>query len=82
MEELGSISTKMLKKKSKKWIHSNLALIKHHDQSKLARKSFIWLMTTEPYSSLKEVRAETQTGLMPGHGGLACSSWLACAAFL
>jgi hypothetical protein len=46
-----------------------VAAVKHHDQSKLRRKGFIWL--TLPYycSSSKEVRTRTQIGQEPGVRG-------------
>ena len=40
----------------------SIAVVKHHDQSKLGRKGFIQLRLPHLSSSPKEVRARTQAG--------------------
>ena len=68
-----------------------IAVRKHHDQSKLWRKGFIFLSFPQHYSSPKEVRTGIQTCQEPdsrnwcrGHGGVLLTGLLlvACSALL
>jgi hypothetical protein len=45
----------------------SIAVIKHHDQSNLERKGFIWLALAYHHSTSKKDRTETLTG--EEHGG-------------
>ena len=62
-------------------------MIKHHDQNELGTKEFIWLICPHHSSSLKGVRAGTQTGKEAGGRSLqrpwkGAAYWIAHSAFL
>ena len=46
------------------WV--SVAVMKHHEQSNLGRKGFLWLALPQHCSSSKEVKTGTQVGQEPG----------------